>query len=82
MESRTWASDAPGATAGTLQAEARSALQQLRSLINVSYHGAALFSGVDSGQAPLQGWEDVNPLTGLSRMVEPDLRDLTFTVPP
>lgn len=58
--------DAPGATAETLQAEARSALQQLRSLINVSYHGAALFSGVDSGQAPLQGWEDVNPLTGLS----------------
>lgn len=58
--------DTPAATAVTLQASARDALEQLRSLINVSYHGAALFSGVDSGQAPLQGWDDANPQTGLS----------------
>lgn len=58
--------DAPAATAETLQTGARAALEQLLPLVNVSYHGAALFSGVDSGQPPLQGWEKVNPQTGLS----------------
>ncbi|WP_212522762.1 flagellin [Actibacterium sp. MT2.3-13A] len=58
--------DAPGATVEAMQTAARTALDQLQSQINASYHGAALFAGVDSGQPPLQGWDEVNPRSGLS----------------
>ncbi|MGC9370105.1 MAG: flagellin [Paracoccaceae bacterium] len=58
--------DAPSATSAPLQTAALTALEQILPRVNSSYHGMGLFSGVDSNQRALFGWDEVNPQTGLS----------------
>lgn len=58
--------DTPTTSANDLQAAALTALNQLTGQINATYQSSALFAGIDSNQKPLQGWSDVNAVTGLS----------------
>jgi len=58
--------DAPGATSEPIQSAALTALEQLLPRVNATYHGMALFAGIDTDQRALMGWDEVNPQTGLS----------------
>ena len=58
--------NAPTASASGLQAAAISALEQLTGQLNSTYQGGALFSGIDSNQTSLQGWNQTHVTTGLS----------------
>jgi len=58
--------NAPTASAPDLQAAAISALEQLTGQLNSTYQGVAIFSGIDSDQRSLQGWNQADATTGLS----------------
>jgi flagellar hook-associated protein 3 FlgL len=58
--------DMPTQTAGELQRAAQMALDRLIGNANTTFRGVPLFAGTDSAQLPLQGWDEVNPATGLS----------------
>lgn len=53
-------------TAGEMQRAAAMALERLTGQINATFRGVPLFSGTDSGTAPLQGWDAPHPATGLA----------------
>jgi flagellar hook-associated protein 3 FlgL len=56
----------PHIEADALQRDAIAALDSLVAVMNTSYNGDHLFSGVDSANAPLVKWSQTNPDTGLS----------------
>lgn len=58
--------DSPGATASTLQQQARAALQAVTGALNTNYAGEYLFSGTATDKAALQDYAKTNPATGLS----------------
>ena len=58
--------DQPGATAGTLQQQARAAIEAITGALNVSYAGDNLFSGTATDRTALQGYATTNPATGVS----------------
>jgi flagellar hook-associated protein 3 FlgL len=56
----------PLGTASEIQLNARAAIDSLLVQANLSFNNSSLFSGVSTDTAPLQGWDKVNPATGLS----------------
>ncbi len=58
--------DTPAVGASTLQVQARAALDQITSALNVSLGGEYLFSGTSSDRPPLQAYSDTNASTGSS----------------
>ncbi|MGC1504527.1 MAG: flagellin [Sulfitobacter sp.] len=56
----------PHIEADALQRDAVSALNNLVAVMNTSYNGDHLFSGLDAAAAPLMRWTETNGTTGLS----------------
>ena len=56
----------PHIEADTLQRDAIAALDSLVAVMNTSYNDDHLFSGLNSGTAPLMRWSETNTATGLS----------------
>jgi flagellar hook-associated protein 3 FlgL len=57
---------APGPTAKQVAQSARAAYDQVVSQLNVTYQGAHLFSGTESGRVPLQTWGQADAMTGFA----------------
>lgn len=53
-------------TAKTLQVEAEAAIQRIVSYLNVNVNGEFVFSGIDTDQKALTGYDEVNGATGFS----------------
>ena len=55
-----------GTGTGLLQANARAALDEVISLMNLNFNGEHMFAGLSSEVSPLKEWDETNPDTGLS----------------
>lgn len=56
----------PSGTASEIQVNAEAVMNAFITQANLSFNNSSLFSGVASNTPPLQGWDKVNPATGLS----------------
>lgn len=66
LESALLNATRPSNGAEVLQRDARAALESLVATMNISYNGEHLFSGLDSGNAPLTRWSESSPVTGVT----------------